>query len=166
MARGGTIVSLASGLDAFLIGRFLRKMANGNVMNKSLLIPGHRRQLHSQPLQRQGRSEMSDPIKDGGPAFPVAPVIMNGNNNPMGYNNWAGIAGVPLTTFGQQGMSLRDYFAAHSPITWEVAAMVYGGRQIVQDRISKDGDRVAIFSVWTLMNYEYADAMIAQREEK
>jgi hypothetical protein len=43
---------------------------------------------------------MSEPINDGGPAFPIPPVGTGDPRDGM--------------TVGSSGMSLRDYFAAHA----------------------------------------------------
>ncbi len=48
---------------------------------------------------------MSEPINDGGPAFPH-----------LGQNE----AGMTILE-GSEGMTLRDYFMAHSAVTWECA---------------------------------------------
>jgi hypothetical protein len=42
--------------------------------------------------------------KDGGPAFPVAPQFDERRGE--------------YTNYGSDGMSLRDYFAAHCPVQW------------------------------------------------
>ncbi|WP_191569165.1 hypothetical protein [Paracoccus yeei] len=58
------------------------------------------------------------------------------------------------------GANLRDWFAAHAPITFDVVMLVYGG----EPHITQDADRAAFFAVWTMLQYEYADAMLAARE--
>ena len=60
-------------------------------------------------------------------------------------------------------MKLRDKFAMHSPVTFDMVLKVWGDDNVnlVDDRI-----RLAFMTVWTLMNYEYADVMIWQREQK
>lgn len=60
------------------------------------------------------------------------------------------------------GMTLRDYFAAHAPVSYEAARHVYGGDGMWND----DCSRAAFFAVWTMLRYEYADAMIEARDEK
>lgn len=78
--------------------------------------------------------------QDGGAAFPLHPGIMP---------DWT----------ASTGMSLRDYFAAQAPITFEVVMLTYGG----EPHITQDADRAAFFAVWTMLRYEYADAMLAAR---
>jgi len=68
---------------------------------------------------------------DGGPAFP----------NLDGPN-----------TFGESGMSLRDYFAAKA-----LTAMV---GQITRE----DARREAVYSLTAIACYKFADAMIKVRE--
>lgn len=56
-------------------------------------------------------------------------------------------------------MSLRDYFAAHAPIDWDVAMRFWGrGKAPYTDQ-----DRAMFFAVWTMLRYEYADAMLKER---
>lgn len=55
------------------------------------------------------------------------------------------------------GMTLRDYFAAKAPVTFDVVTLAYGG----EPSITQDVDRAAFFAVWAMLQYEYADAMIA-----
>ena len=58
------------------------------------------------------------------------------------------------------GANLRDWFAAQAPITFEFVMLAYGG----EPHITQDADRAAFFAVWTMLQYEYADAMLAARE--
>lgn len=76
---------------------------------------------------------------DGGPAFPVP--------NDANVNC-------------QEGMTLRDYFAAHAPVTLQDAryACSYHG----YGEGWSDAERAASVAVLALMRFEYADAMIAE----
>lgn len=64
---------------------------------------------------------------------------------------------------GADGMTLRDYFAAHAPVTLFDAAMTCGWDSLEAATMPKDEYRVTLWSVMTLMRYEYADAMLAAR---
>lgn len=71
----------------------------------------------------------------------------------------------PITAGNQvyaQGMSLRDWFAGQSPVTFDVVIRVYGG----EPHLTTDADRAAFFAVWTMLQYEYADAMLEARSAK
>jgi hypothetical protein len=80
---------------------------------------------------------MVEKPNDGGPAFPLP-----------------GLSGLPNDQFiyGDHGMSLRDYFAAHSPITMRDAMKYLESR----DEISYE----QVFRTLSLMRYSYADAML------
>ena len=84
---------------------------------------------------------MSDtPINDGGPAFPNQPLDAQGN---------------PCNA-AQEGMSLRDYFAANARI-----------RPSDQDSFAEGllaGETIAEYIARA--RYAYADAMIKQREKR
>jgi hypothetical protein len=69
----------------------------------------------------------------GGPAFPTDTERQVGPS-----------------TFHFEGMTLRDYLAAHCPITWTEA-----------QKYNEDGDEEMKFFVE--MRSEYADKMIAER---
>lgn len=60
------------------------------------------------------------------------------------------------------GVTQRDYFAAHAPITLADALIAYGG---VADP-NNDSQRAALFAVWALLRWELADSMIAERERR
>ena len=60
------------------------------------------------------------------------------------------------------GMSLRDYFIAHSPVTFEMVLRVWGSDSM---NLAMDDTRKPFFAVWALLSCEYADAMIAEREK-
>lgn len=81
-------------------------------------------------------------INDGGPAFP----------RPMSE-----IAGVCLA--GQDGMSLRDYFAAKALVG--VLAQHYGGDDEVGPNWSAQGQEPEIAAT----AYSLADAMLAERDK-
>lgn len=72
---------------------------------------------------------MSEQIKDGGPAFPVHPVAHERSD---------------MECAALSGMTLRDYFAAHAPITRDLMSLK---------------DHCAY-------RYRYADAMLRAREVK
>lgn len=55
--------------------------------------------------------------------------------------------------------SLRDRFAFHAPLTYEIVKEIYGG----DVDLTKDSSRAAFFAVWSLCAYEFADAMLYQR---
>lgn len=59
------------------------------------------------------------------------------------------------------GMRLRDYFATHAPVSLADAVTVFG----TYPDMNSDTERAAFMSVWSLLRYEYADAMLAQRSE-
>ena len=85
---------------------------------------------------------------NGGPAFPTE-LHNPGNVGVTGFDREV----VPPKSFAEySGMSLRDYFAAHCPITFnEALDFNVGG-----------GDDMKFF---TAMRLEYADAMIAERNK-
>ena len=79
-------------------------------------------------------------IKDGGPAYPMATI--------GGYT--------------QEGMSLRDYFAAHAS---EQDVDRNRGMETTRCRLS--GDLIITFKLsYVQARYAYADAMLAAREAK
>lgn len=82
-------------------------------------------------------------MKDGGPAFPKLAAQL-----PNDHIDW-----------GSDGMSLRDYFAAHAPempTGWVGTAPTY-------ERLSRpDGQLVALME-W---HWYYADAMLVAREKE
>jgi hypothetical protein len=90
---------------------------------------------------------MADKIKDGGPAFPLR------NMDPDDY--------IPFP-----GMSLRDYFAAHAPQPTD--ALIMMERQSDRHRNPHNDSRKPKIRTETeiiaSLKYEYADAMIAERE--
>jgi len=90
-------------------------------------------------------------IDHGGAAFPM-PTQQSGYS-PAGMGGGGG-----MWRAEQSGMSLRDYLAAHSPITHEVATAVFGCEMGTSDM-----DRSSFMAVWACLRYEYADAMIAAR---
>jgi hypothetical protein len=76
-------------------------------------------------------------MNTGGQAFPSpAPIHPNATNG---------------------GMTLRDYFAAHAPVTLE---------DVMEFGFTRDGGRKGrenFMVMWAKLRYEYADAMIAAR---
>ena len=91
-------------------------------------------------------------IDDGGPAFPGEYAITM--RHPDGGDETRMISGA--------GMTLRDYFAAHAPVTPESWARdwmeVNGGN--FDDRTP--GEVAEIMASWC---YYYADAMLAERSK-
>lgn len=75
-------------------------------------------------------------MKDGGPAFPRA-SSMDGDTE----------------AWSQDGMSLRDYFAAHAPIDTSVLGAYISAEQrdVVMQRVAENA-------------YRWADAMLKARE--
>lgn len=82
-------------------------------------------------------------INNGGPAFPL----------PEGSE----------TSAGSEGMTLRDYFAAHCPITVEEAADIASGIGMFSDEEERTLDRLIDF--YASVRVKYADAMLAARKE-
>jgi hypothetical protein len=54
---------------------------------------------------------------------------------------------------------LLDQFAMHSPIQAIDVVQIHG-----RSDLRTDSARVAFLSTWAFMNYEYAEAMLRQRE--
>lgn len=90
---------------------------------------------------------------DGGPAFPgfgeVFTTDASGRTGPQSL--WG--------MDGSTGLSLRDYFAAHAPIDWHNARAAF-------DRQPYNDDRAEFYALWVRLRYEWADAMLAQRERR
>jgi hypothetical protein len=64
------------------------------------------------------------------------------------------------------GMSLRDYLAARAPIDFTFAMRVFGwSDDNGPSHLTHDADRASFMSVWALLRYEYADAMMAERAD-
>ncbi len=82
-------------------------------------------------------------INDGGPAFP-RPI---GEARGLHHRNW---------NMEQDGMSLRDYFAASA----------LSGALASPGSMAINGQRVNEAYEWARWAYAVADAMIAQREMK
>ena len=80
----------------------------------------------------------SKTIDDGGPAFPIG------------------------TFEDRQGMSLRDHFATHAPVTFEMACSAIK-MSTVSVRLHCPEERGEVFSAMGALCYAYADAMIAAR---
>lgn len=64
------------------------------------------------------------------------------------------------------GMTLRDWFAGQAPVTLFDAAVSCGWDSLEAANMPKDEYRTTLWAVMTLMRYEYADAMLAAREQK
>ncbi|WP_404291476.1 hypothetical protein ACD578_05215 [Microvirga sp. RSM25] len=95
---------------------------------------------------------MMNKYRDGGPAFPQLDV-------ESGQRDGHGDLIEPFTT-SAGGMTLRDYLAAHAPISFEMAAQVFGDVPPFND-----ANRAAFLAVWALVRYEYADQMLRERAE-
>lgn len=91
---------------------------------------------------------MSNKINDGGPAFPV-PDSHHANGQ---------------VHYGSNGMSLRDWFAGHCPLKFEDSANSYGFLSI-EKILMQDDHREAFFQFDAEARMEWADAMLAAREE-
>jgi len=62
------------------------------------------------------------------------------------------------------GMSLRDYYAAHAPIDFAFAMRVFGWNDDNgPSSLTHDADRISFLCVWAALRYEYADEMLAAR---
>lgn len=59
------------------------------------------------------------------------------------------------------GLTKREYFAAHAPISSADALRCYGGSTMPTD----DAGRTAFMDTWAFLRFEYADAMILQGKE-
>jgi|WetSurMetagenome_2_1015567.scaffolds.fasta_scaffold697561_3 hypothetical protein len=89
---------------------------------------------------------------DGGPAFP----------RPMGWNGLSHHE-EHESNEAQEGLSLRDYFAAHAPliVPMEYYKLYYGGMPPMGGVTPEEC--LKIIFAW---GYYYADAMLAARERK
>lgn len=61
-----------------------------------------------------------------------------------------------------QEESLRDTLAMHAPISYEVALAVWGDDS---PYLHQDLSRASFFSVWAMLQYEWADAMLTARQK-
>lgn len=86
---------------------------------------------------------MTTKTNDGGPAFPV-----QDRTNEFGFAM-------------QPGMSLRDYFAAHAPVTFDQVVQTYCN----YPNMAHPDERKTIRFIEALLRYEYADAMLAARQK-
>lgn len=87
-------------------------------------------------------------INDGGPAFPSTHPAQDFG------------AGGTLPAYHQDGMTLRAYFAAHAPITYQDA-------RLHLSKLSTSEFTVSDVINWlTMARKIYADAMIAAMERK
>lgn len=74
--------------------------------------------------------------------------------------------GKPVHPTGEpniRGIKMREYYAAHCPMTMTEAYTIWAGEPTRQGEMSEDlrsgEDRVAFFQWWAQMRFEYADAM-------
>ena len=88
---------------------------------------------------------MSNPIKDGGSAF------------PQPATKWKDVGGKECVMVGEPGMSLRDYFAG------QALAGMQASREYPPYRSQMDDTEKRSFA---RHSYNLADAMIAAREAK
>lgn len=98
---------------------------------------------------------MSERKDDGGPVFPQQPFVSGG------CLEWP-------SAYGWEGISLRDYFAAHAPeptdaqikfvSTAEAAANPHG----YEDKPTRHSHREIV----AMLRYQWADDMIAARKEQ
>lgn len=78
----------------------------------------------------------------------------------------------------ENGMSLRDYHAAHCPISMSEAYGIWSGQRPSNDPgnigyrdslmsmgLRSGSERAGFFEWWALMRFEYADAMISAGRE-
>lgn len=85
--------------------------------------------------------------KSGGPAFAM---------------------GIPSETHRdhvQEGMTLRDYFAAHAPITMKEVWGIWSTSRPFEETIGKADERRAFLHFFATIRGEYADAMIRGRSK-
>lgn len=61
------------------------------------------------------------------------------------------------------GMSLRDWFAATAPITLQIAAEASGLFSLMD--IDDERTRKDVLAAAASLRYQYADAMLAEREQ-
>lgn len=61
----------------------------------------------------------------------------------------------------QPGMTMIDYLAANAPVTFEMALKAWGDEDV---NLVDDGNRKAFFAMWGYLRYEYAYAMMEERE--
>ena len=93
---------------------------------------------------------MSDPIKAGGPAFPVPD---HSHDDYTAYKNCPEKCNI--------GMSLRDYFAIHAPER-SIATMWPG----TQEQCHAEFGKKSFEEIESILRYRYADAMLQAREEQ
>lgn len=86
----------------------------------------------------------------GGCAFPW---VENSTNVDRGER---------IENYGDAGMTLRDYFAAKAPITFEQVKQIYGDDD---PDMQNDMVRATVYSIWALARYEYADAMLREKKD-
>jgi hypothetical protein len=55
------------------------------------------------------------------------------------------------------GMSLRQYYAAHAPVSYEMACAAWGDQRPF---INDDATRAGFMAVWAMLRFEYAEAML------
>lgn len=61
----------------------------------------------------------------------------------------------------RNGMDLREYLVAHSPVTFAMAQSAYGA--VVN--LSDDTERSCFFAIWALLQKELAEAQIREMSE-
>lgn len=95
---------------------------------------------------------MSDTPKldDGGPAFPCE---VDWSMETLRGRQTANAGGIHM------GLSLRDYYAAHAPISYVDAWYACGYKEAPKH----DTERLLAVTILALLRYEYADAMLSER---
>lgn len=70
--------------------------------------------------------------------------------------------GKPVHPTGEpniRGIKMREYYAAHCPITMTDAFGVWNSSGIMSQDLRDAKERAAFFQWWDQMRFEYADAM-------
>lgn len=69
----------------------------------------------------------------------------------------------PTAEPGIRGIKMREYYAAHCPMTMTEAYEIWSTETLRQGLMGQDlrdaNDRAAFFKWWAQMRFEYADAM-------
>ena len=76
------------------------------------------------------------------------------------------LQGKPVHPTGEsniRGIKMREYYAAHCPMTMSEAYSIWAGepgrRNELAEELRSATDRAAFFQWWAQMRFEYADAM-------
>jgi allophanate hydrolase subunit 2 len=90
---------------------------------------------------------MTTKRKDGGPAFPITDADRRGKTVVRG------------------GMSLRDYFASRAPYTLADVGRFHARQWGSDTYLNSDERRRSLHAVWAQLCYEWADALLAERQK-